>query len=184
LRDWLVDNGSQRCISDPCIFILRIGTVFAIVALYVDDIPGACNNIAWLASFKAQLGAMFKIKDLGDLSKLLGMYITRDMHARTISLDKSKYLRVILAKHSMTECKPSSLPMDPGFLCGLARMGSSPPARVAKDTYPNLIGIMQYAAVCTRLDVSTPLSILGVAQAQPNPVHLKSLKRCYATSRR
>jgi hypothetical protein len=65
------------------------------IAQYVDDILAACNDTAWLASFKANLGERFKIKDLGDLSQLLGMHITRDRSARTISLDQSKYLRDI-----------------------------------------------------------------------------------------
>jgi hypothetical protein len=66
----------------------------------------------WSASFKARLGAIFKIKDLGDL-QLLGMRVTRNMMARIISMDMSKYMRDILAKYGMTDCKPSSLPMDP-----------------------------------------------------------------------
>jgi hypothetical protein len=57
------------------------------IALYVDDIPAACNDAAWLTSFNAQLGARLKIKDMGDLSQLLGMRITRTRSARTISLD-------------------------------------------------------------------------------------------------
>jgi hypothetical protein len=75
------------------------------IALYVDDIPGACNDATWLTSFKAQLGTRFKIKDLGDLSQLLGMHITRDRSARTSSLDQSKYMRDILAKYDMTDSK-------------------------------------------------------------------------------
>jgi hypothetical protein len=34
---------------------------------------------------------------MGDLSQLLGMHITRNRSARTISLDQSKHLRDILA---------------------------------------------------------------------------------------
>jgi hypothetical protein len=48
------------------------------IAMYVDDIPTACNDTTWLTSFKARLGARFKIKDLGALSRFLGMHITRD----------------------------------------------------------------------------------------------------------
>jgi hypothetical protein len=96
------------------------------IALYVDDIPGACNDTTWLTSFKARLGAIFKIKDLGYLFQLLGTHITRDRSARTISLNRSKYLRDILAKCGMTDRKPSSLPMDPGFMSGLAHMDSPP----------------------------------------------------------
>jgi hypothetical protein len=52
-----------------------------------EIIPAGCNDATWLASFKAQLGARFKIKDLGDLSQLLGMHITRNRSARFVSLD-------------------------------------------------------------------------------------------------
>jgi hypothetical protein len=53
LRAWLVDHGWQQDVSYPCIYIFRTGHVFAMIALYVDDIPAACNDAAWLASFKA-----------------------------------------------------------------------------------------------------------------------------------
>jgi hypothetical protein len=110
------------------------------IALYVDDIPAACNDATWLASFKAQLGARFKVKDMGYLSQLLGMHITRDRSARTISLDQSKYLRDIIAKHGMTDSKPSSLPMDPGFLAGLAHMTFPPlPAWPRTSTQVSLV---------------------------------------------
>jgi hypothetical protein len=140
LRAWLVDNGWQQCISDPCIYIFRGGHVFAMIALYVDDIPTARNDATCLISFRTQLGARSKIKDLGDLSQLLGIHITCDRSARTDSVDQSKYLRDILAKYGMTDCKPSSLPMDPGFLPGLAHMVSPPLTGVAKDVYPGLLG--------------------------------------------
>jgi hypothetical protein len=77
-------------------------------------------------SFKAQLGALFKIMDMGDLSQLLGMHIIRDRSARTISLVQPKYLRDILTKYGMADSKPSSLSMDPAFLAGLAHMTSPP----------------------------------------------------------
>jgi hypothetical protein len=152
------------------------------IALYVDDIPASCNDATWLASFKAQLGAQSKIKDMGDLSQLLGVHITRDRSARTISLDQSKYLRDILAKYGMTDSKPLSLRMDPGFFAGLAHMTSPPLTGVAKDVYPSLMGSLQYAAVCTRPDVSTALNILGSAQASPMDAHMQALKRSFDTS--
>jgi hypothetical protein len=177
LRAWLVDHGWRQCVSDLCINIFRTGHVFAMIALYVNDIHAACNNAVWLASFKAKLGARFKIKDLGDLSQLLGMHITRDRSARTISLDQSKNLQDILAKYGMSDSKPSSLPMDPGLLAGLAHMTSPSLTCVAMDVYSSLLGSLKYAAVCTRPDVSTALSILGSAQASPTDAHLQAMKK-------
>jgi hypothetical protein len=68
------------------------------------------------------------------------MHITRNRSTRTISLDKSNCLREILAKYGMTDCKPSLIPMDPGFLSGLAHMASPLLTRVAKDVDPNHLG--------------------------------------------
>jgi hypothetical protein len=106
------------------------------ITFYVDDIPAACNDASWLTtSFKGEFGVRFKIKDMGDLSKLLGMHITRDRWARTISRDQSKYMCDILGKYGMTASKPSSLPVDPGFLAGLAHM-APPPFRGGKGRLP------------------------------------------------
>jgi hypothetical protein len=41
LRAWLVVNGWQQCVSGPWIYIFRAGHVFAMIALYVDDILAA-----------------------------------------------------------------------------------------------------------------------------------------------
>jgi hypothetical protein len=177
LRAFLVDNGWQQCISDPCIYIFRAGHIFAMIALYVDDIPTAIEDATWLTSFKARLGAMFKIKDMGELSQLLGMHITRDRSPRTISLDQSKYMRVILATYGMTDSNPSPLPMDPGFLSWPAHMASPALTSEGKDVYPNLLDNLQYAAVCTRPDANTALSILRSAQANPTEAHLQALKK-------
>jgi hypothetical protein len=49
LRAWLVDHGWQQSVSDLCIYTFRTGHVFAMIALYVDDIPAACNDATWLA---------------------------------------------------------------------------------------------------------------------------------------
>jgi hypothetical protein len=56
-------------------------------------------------------------------------------------------------------------------------MTSPPLTGVAKDVYPSLMGSLQYAAVCTRPDISTALSILGSAQASPTDAHMQALKK-------
>jgi hypothetical protein len=49
----LIDNGWQQCVSDLCIYVFRAGHAFAVIALYVDGIPAACNDALRLRSFKA-----------------------------------------------------------------------------------------------------------------------------------
>jgi hypothetical protein len=139
--------------SDQGIYTFRIGAVFAVITIYVGDIQAACNDTEWLVAFKAQLGARFKIKDMGELSHLMGMHITPEMTACTISKEQSKHANDIIVKHSMTDCKPSSLPMDPGFMSGSSHSDSSLVTRVVKDAYHSLMGSPDYATVCKRLDL-------------------------------
>jgi hypothetical protein len=88
LRDLLVSQGWRQLMSDPCIYIFEADGVFAMIALYVDDFPVACNNTAWRVAFTALVRSRFDIKDQGDLSNIIiGMHITMDRAARTISLD-------------------------------------------------------------------------------------------------
>ena len=49
-----------------------------ILAIDVDDITIASNSKAGIHRFKDQLGAHYKIKDLGNLNRLLGLEVTRD----------------------------------------------------------------------------------------------------------
>jgi hypothetical protein len=95
--------------------------VFAMIALYVDVIPVACNNTAWRVAVTALVRSRFDIKDQGDLSNIIGMHIPRDRAARTISMDHGKYVRELLDKHDMVDYKPSCLPMDPGFVAAVSK---------------------------------------------------------------
>jgi hypothetical protein len=149
------------------------------IALNIDDILAAYNDTSWMHAFKATLGARrFKIEDLADLSQLLGMHTTRDKSNCNFSMDQSKHVKDILIKYHMADCKPSSLPMEPGFLSGLANVDSSLLTGVAKDVYSCQLGILENAAVCTRPDVCIAFSILGSAQASPTEViHLQALNK-------
>jgi hypothetical protein len=149
----------------------------AIIALYVDDILVACTSTAWRVAFTALVRPRFDIKDQDELSDIIGMNITRDRVARTISLDKGKYVLELLEKHDMVECKPSCLPMDPGFLAAMSRETPVPRTGTDRDIYPSLLGSLQYAVVYTRPDISTTLSIRGSAQANPSVAHMQALKK-------
>lgn len=64
--------------------------------LYVDDIivaSAALPNILW---FKNTLANAFKVKDLGETQKILGIQITRDRKQRTLRMDQTHYVDKIL----------------------------------------------------------------------------------------
>jgi hypothetical protein len=95
----------------------------------------------------------------GGLSDIIGIHITRGRFVRTISLDNGKYVRELLGKHDMSDCKPSCLPMDLCLLADISKQTPVPLICKELDIYPTLLGSLQYAAFCTRLDISIALNV-------------------------
>ena len=54
---------------------------------YVDDIPIAALRLEDVLWFKKELSKVFKIKDLREPNKIIGIKITRDRAAGTLKLD-------------------------------------------------------------------------------------------------
>jgi hypothetical protein len=83
-------KGFVQCISDPCVFIRDNG---AIIGVYVDDLiilmPKKQHDM--MRDIKKNLKAEFKIKELGNVQKILGIRVTRDRRRRTVYLDQTQY---------------------------------------------------------------------------------------------
>jgi hypothetical protein len=123
-RNWRVAHGWRVVdvlMSNPCIYIFKADGVLSMIALYVDDIHVACNNSSWRVAFTTQVRSRFDIKDRVDISGIIGMHITRDRSTRTISIGQGKYVRELLDKHDMTDCTPSCLLMEQGFLSAISK---------------------------------------------------------------
>ena len=68
--------------SDTCICIYRKNGIVIILTLYVDDLlVGA--DIQVIESIKRTLTERFKMTDMGDVSRILGMQVTRDRQNKT-----------------------------------------------------------------------------------------------------
>ena len=74
----------------------------------MNDMLVAGLNKDRVQELKAQLGREFEIKDLGPVNKILGMQIHRDRNQRKIWLSHKNYLKKILRRFNMQDCKPIS----------------------------------------------------------------------------
>lgn len=74
------------------------------VVLYVDDLVIVCADIEIMNNFKRYLLSKFKMTDLKEIKLFLGIKIKR--HANEITLDQSAYIKTILNKFNMHDCKP------------------------------------------------------------------------------
>jgi hypothetical protein len=127
------------------------------IGMYVN------GNTHWVVVFKRTIRQRFKIKALGEVTELLGMHITRDRAAMTVSIDRARYIIDVLDKHVMGECSPPTLPMDPCLMSGIESTTLSFGIGHARDAHPNLLGNLSSAVMYSCPDISIALNIFGFA---------------------
>ncbi|CAI5458689.1 unnamed protein product [Closterium sp. Yama58-4] len=161
--------------ADPTLFIRRHSEPFYIL-VYVDDFILVAKDSAQMTSVQAALSKALQMKDLGDLKHYLGMEITRDRKARTISLSQEFYIDNVLKRFEMELCTPVATPLP---LQHLLTAPAVPTPEACSEPYPELVGSLMYAMMCTRPDLAYPVSVLSryVAPGRFTDLHWKAAKR-------
>ena len=99
--------------ADWSMFVVNIAHHILILALHVDNCTVTRDSATLIKAFKDEIGSHFWITDLRPISWLLGMKVTHNHTAHTISLSQELYVTDILAKYNFTNTKPVSIPLDP-----------------------------------------------------------------------
>ena len=79
--------------------------------MFVDDLFLAATLRPFMDKVKAMLAAKFKMRDLGKATYALGIEIKRDRRKRIIRLSQRQYIKNVLDRYGMNDCKPISNPM-------------------------------------------------------------------------
>ena len=181
-RDHLITIGFKQSLADPCLFTHQERRIRLLV--YVDDILCAAENLEDSNWAYAKLSQRFTTKNLGDVTKLLGIRITRDRKAREIHLDQQQYLQSVLAKFGMSEAKykKRGTPMR-----DYENLKPTQPyeARHDPNEYQQVVGSLMYAMVHTRPDIAFALGKLSQHMQDPSEAHwtyLKALMRYVRSS--
>ena len=74
--------------------------------MYVDGLLLLGGNTPLLKDLKIKLVDRFTMTDMGDVSMVLGMQITRDREAKTLTISQDHYTKSVLARFGMGECNP------------------------------------------------------------------------------
>ncbi|CAI7823702.1 unnamed protein product, partial [Closterium sp. NIES-53] len=85
----LHDLGFRPSSADPSLFV-RAGSTPFFILVYVDDLVFATVSRAALAEVKSEQQKRHTCTNLGELQRYLGMQITRDRAARTITMTQSQ----------------------------------------------------------------------------------------------
>lgn len=141
------------------------------MVVYVDDLILVSENRAELENLKTALKKNFEMKDLGKVSRYLGINVNRT--EGKLELDQKDYLQEILNKYNMENCKPVATPIEVGLDIPKESANNEELTKRCR----RLIGRLMYAMLGTRPDLCFAMSFLSRYQANANEELWKALKR-------
>ena len=110
LKSSLIQWGFKNSKSDTSLFLRRTKSSIIIILIYIDDILITRSDCVELEDFIKLFSSTFALKDLGRLSYFLGIDVLYGHDS--IYLSQKKYIRDLLAKVDMLECKGTDTPMS------------------------------------------------------------------------
>jgi hypothetical protein len=181
LHEKLCDLGFCRSSVDHSIYSRNYNGSIFIIAVYVDDLILVTNSTNQLMETKKMLNTIFEMKDLGDAKWILGIEIIRDRSKRTLVLRQSKYIKDVLEKFGMHDCKPISTPMDVGSKLSKSMCPQTEDECKAMLNIPyrNAVGSLMYAMVATRPDIAVAVGAVSQYLNNPGIEHWKAVKRIF-----
>jgi ATP-binding cassette subfamily B (MDR/TAP) protein 1 len=107
---------------------------------------------------KEELSRKFEMKDLGDLHFFLGMEVERDRAQRLLYINQIGYLKEILKRFHMEDCKAIGVPLDPKTKL---KKNENKDVEMVKVPYQQAVGSLMYAMLCTWPDLAYPISMVS-----------------------
>jgi hypothetical protein len=105
-REWnreldhkLKKRGYVHLCSNPCIYIWHIGDDFAIITVWVNDLLLFAMTIVLINKMKSDIKSEWKVTDLREPTKIIGIEIT--ITPDSIAISSSKYIESILQKEGL-----------------------------------------------------------------------------------
>jgi Reverse transcriptase (RNA-dependent DNA polymerase) len=179
LKKFIVDVlGYSSTVSDPCLFWKRSRSGrLMMLFVFVDDIQSSFHRddrAEWVQS-KTQLVTEFDTKEMGPSTWMLGMRITRDRKARTITLDQEVYITKALEKYGYAQCTTRPTPEVVGAAHQEPSEEQSQPTD--RQRYMEITGTLMYAAISTRLDIAHAVFYLASHMVAPTRLHMAAADR-------
>ncbi|XP_022018965.1 uncharacterized mitochondrial protein AtMg00810-like [Helianthus annuus] len=168
--NFILSRGFKSSAYDNSLFIYHCGSDMAYLLLYVDDIVLTASSTTLLRQIIDMLSREFSMTDLGDLHHFLGITATRKNNG--LFLSQAQYTKDIIARASMTNCKPCVTLVDLA-----AKLSATDGAPFHDPTlYRSLAGALQYLTF-TRPDISYAIQQICLFMHDPREPQFTFLKR-------
>ena len=180
IDEYLKESGFKQNDADACIYVKRFKKgdkeVVLLVAVYVDDLLIASNDLQSIAEEKRRLSSRFEMEDLGEANFCLGMSIKRDRSNGLLNINQRAYLEAVLKRFGMDDCKPVTTPLEVGTKFEKLSEDEEP---LNLREYQSAIGSLIYASIGTRPDISAAVGMLSQHTSKPGKDHWIGVKRVF-----
>jgi len=172
-KEVIESKGFKATLSDPCVFTRLKDGKIEIVTLYVDDFLVCAYCTEAVQGIIAELQVDIRLNDLGPVSVILGMEVTRDKNAGLTTITQRKYIEQMAKRYRLNDAYPEETPIPKGT--ELADK-NSPLLQDTKE-YQSIIGSLLYCALMTRPDITHAVSQLSRYLKEPRQAHMQMAKR-------
>lgn len=162
--------GFKSTTSDSSLFVYHHNNTTAYLLLYVDDILLTASDTNTLRYFIDLLSKEFSMSDLGSLHHFLGIDV-KQLNG-SLFLTQEQYVRDILHRANMQDCKPCATPVDTD---GKLSATAGNPFHDG-SLYRSLAGALQYLTF-TRPDIAYAVQQVCLFMHAPREPHFNFLKR-------
>jgi len=170
LDECLHQQGFKKGRIDNNLYIKVDQDNLMIIEVYVDDIIFGSNDDRLSKNFPTKIQSEFEMSLPGEITYFLGLYISQ--RDKGIFIYQTKYIKEMLNKFKMEDCKPVLTPMVIG--CKLSLKDSS--KDVDQRLYRSMIGTLLYVTT-SRPDIMQVVGQVERFQATPKKYHIISIKR-------
>jgi transposase InsO family protein len=167
--------GFKRSSYDHSLY-MHVSFMHTYLALYVDDCVIVSSTVSIVTKIKDGLAKEYEVKDLGEISFILGIRVQRDRKHRKISMSQDAYISAMLERYGLANGRPASTPVDPNSSFRQA------PEDYTCETgtqrlYQQIVGSLMYVMLCTRPDIAFAVGSLARHAANPTAEHMTGAKR-------
>ncbi|SPC63224.1 related to retrotransposon protein [Ustilago sp. UG-2017b] len=177
-REWNIEfdkflrrSHFHRLDCAPCIYTRGKDDDFAIVIIYVDDTLIITPKLETAKRIKEEIGRRWKMEEGGDVSHFLGIKISRNREARTMSLEQTSYVKQLLNEHLDKRRRKSSIPLQD------IPIPETTASTMERKEYPQIVGKLLWLSNGTRPDISQAVGVLAQYMTQPSKEHYNAAQK-------
>ena len=126
---------------------------------------------------KRELKKRFKMKDLEEVSTILGIQVNNIENG--IIIHQPIYIDECLERFGLTNATPVKIPLSTDNKLSEINSQTRILDEHDKNTYQQMIGCLMYLATMTRPDIMYSVALLSRFNVQPNEKHLKAAKQVF-----